>query len=64
LEHLSIILLYEKISECWELKKGGPGDEGKGKFHIPPEFYLFFGLSGMGELPYTFHSSLRGHSSL
>jgi hypothetical protein len=30
--------------------------------HAPPEFYLFSGLSGMGELPYTFHSAQGGHS--
>jgi hypothetical protein len=44
-------------------KKGGPVEEGGGKTHAP-EFYLFSGLSSMGELPYTFHSALGGHSSL
>jgi hypothetical protein len=35
-----------------------------GKTHSPPEFYLFSGLSGMGELSYTFLSALGEHSSL
>ena len=48
---------------CWELK-GGPEEEGGGKIHTPPEFYLFSGLSGMGGLLYTFHSSLGGLLSL
>jgi hypothetical protein len=43
-------------------KKGAQGK--KGKTHTPPEFHLISGLSGMGELPYTFHSALAGHSSL
>jgi hypothetical protein len=48
---------------CWELKKGALGSGGGGKTHTLPEFYLFSGLSGMGELLYTFHSVLGGHSS-
>jgi hypothetical protein len=44
-------------------KKGGPKEEG-GKTQTLPEFYLFSGLSGVGELPYTFHSALGRHSSL
>jgi hypothetical protein len=40
------------------------GALGKGGAHIPPEFSLSSGLSGMGELPYTFHSALGGHSSI
>jgi hypothetical protein len=50
--------------DCWELKRG-PGEEGEGENpHTLPEFYLFSGLSGMGELLSTFHSSLGGHSGL
>jgi hypothetical protein len=45
-------------------KKGTLGKRGEEKIHTQPEFYLFSGLSGMGELPYTFHSALGGHSSL
>jgi hypothetical protein len=51
-------------------KKWSPGEEegprgcpGEGETHTPPEIYLFSGLSVMGELPYTFHSALSGHSS-
>ena len=47
------------------IKRGALGKRGRGgKNHTLPEFYLFSGLSGMGELPYTFHSALSGHSSL
>jgi hypothetical protein len=41
-------------------KKGGLGKRGKGKTHTPPEFHLFSGLSGMGGLLSTFHSSPGG----
>jgi hypothetical protein len=44
-------------------KRGGPGEEaGGGKTHTPPEFHLFSGQSGVGGLPYTFHSTMGGHS--
>lgn len=45
-------------------KKGSPKEEGGGKTHTMPEFYLFSGQSGMGELSYTFHSAPSGHLSL
>jgi len=45
-------------------KKGVLGKREEEKTHNPPEFYLFSGLSGVGGLLSTFHSSLGGHSSL
>ena len=42
-------------------KTGGLMGRGGRGTHTLPEFYLFSGLSGVGELPYTFHSSLGGH---
>jgi hypothetical protein len=51
------------MDQCWELKKkGGTRGRGGGETHASPEFHLFSGLSGVGELPYTVHSSLGGHS--
>ena len=48
---------------CWELKKS-PWEEGGGKAHTLPEFYLFSGLSGVGGLLSTLHISPGEHLSL
>jgi hypothetical protein len=42
-------------------KRGPLGKGGWEKTHTLAEFSLFSGLSGMGELPYTFHSALGGY---
>jgi hypothetical protein len=36
---------------CWELKRGALGKRRKGKTLTLPEFHLFSGQSGVGELP-------------
>jgi hypothetical protein len=46
------------------IKKGALGKREKERPTPRQSFYLFSGLSGMGELPYTFHSAPGGHSSL
>jgi hypothetical protein len=41
---VSAVFLSHFLSET---KKGALGEEGGGETHAPPEFHLFFGLSGM-----------------